>query len=260
MRNIWAIFLREFRSYFLSPIAYVVTSIFLVITGYFFYTYLTGFLSYAVQSTMQAQSMRALPPRINVNMLLIQPLFHNFSVVTLFMLPMITMRLFAEEKKSGTIELLLTSPITSIQITLGKFFAGLALFLVMILPTSIYFLILILFGEPEIMPIFTGYLGLILLGAGFVAVGLLISSFTENQIVAGVVSFGFFLLLWVIGWLANYVDPSTGRILSYISLINHYDDFTKGILDTRHIVFYLSFMTFGLYLTYRSVESVRWRT
>jgi len=260
VRTVWAIFLREFRSYFVSPIAYVVTTIYVIITGYFFYTYLTGFLQYAVQSTMQAQAMRALPPNLNVNMLLIQPLFHSFSIVSLFMLPMVTMRLFAEEKKTMTIELLLTSPVTTVQTVLGKFFAGLALFLVMILPTVLYFIILVTFGEPEINPIITGYIGLILLGSGFIAVGLLISSVTENQIIAGATSFGVFLLLWVIGWLANFVEPATGRILAYLSLINHYDDFTKGIIDLRNVVFYLSFLIFGLYLTYRSIESIRWRT
>ncbi|MFC1555604.1 ABC transporter permease [candidate division KSB1 bacterium] len=259
MRNISAIFLREFRSYFLSPIAYIVTAIFLIITGYFFYTYLSGFLQYAIITSLQATEMRAIPPAINVNQLVIEPLFHNFSTVALFMVPMITMRLLAEEKKTMSIELLLTSPVTTLQIVLGKFFAGVALLVAMVAPTILYFVVLVNFGEPEIAPIIAGYIGFFLLGTGFVSIGLLISSMTENQIIAGAVSFGIFLLLWVIGWVANYVERSIGEILSYMSLINHYDDFTKGIIDTENILFYLSFIGFGLYLTYRAVESIRWR-
>ncbi|MFC1557237.1 ABC transporter permease [candidate division KSB1 bacterium] len=259
MRNIWAVFAREFRSYFVSPIAYVVTSIFLIVTGYFFYTYLTSFLQTALLSTLEAQQMRTLPPHLNINMLVIQPLFHNYSVVSLFMAPMITMRLLAEEKKTMTVELLMTSPVSTTQIILGKFIAGMALFVVMIVPTTAHFIVLIVFGEPEIIPILSGYLGLLLLGAGFIALGLLISSATENQIIAGTVSFGILLLFWVIGWIANLIDPVKGKLLAYISLINHFDDFTKGVIDTQHIVFYLSFMIFGLYLTYCSLESIRWR-
>jgi len=259
VRNVYAIFQREFQSYFVSPIAYVVTTMFLVITGYFFYTYLSGFLQLAVVSTIQAQQMRTLPPNLNVNMLVIQPLFHNFSLVSIFMVPLITMRLMAEEKKSMTIELLLTSPVTTVQTVMGKFFAGFALYLVMVSPTIIFFLIIVNFGDPEVMPILSGYLGLLLLGSGLIGLGLLISSTTENQIIAGAISFGLFLLFWVIGWVANFVDPGTGSVLSYLSLVNHFDDFTKGVVDTKHIFYYLSVLFFGLYMTYRSIESIRWR-
>ncbi|MCP4725943.1 MAG: ABC transporter permease subunit [bacterium] len=259
MKNIIALFLREFKSYFISPIAYVVLTMFLIITGYFFYANLSVFLDYMTNMMAQAQYYRQLPPPVDVNDYVIMPLFHNFSIVLLFMLPMITMRLFAEEKKTMTIELLMTSPLTTVQTVLGKYFAALALFIVMLLPTVIYFIIIGIYGNPELYPILTSYLGLFFLGASLMGIGLLISSLTENQIIAAAVTFGIYLLLWTIGWMASFAGPKFAAVINYLSIINHFNDFTRGVFDTKHILFYLSFAFFGLYLTYRSVESIRWR-
>ncbi|RKY85260.1 ABC transporter permease [candidate division KSB1 bacterium] len=258
VKNIVAIFDRELRSYFVSPIAYVVIALFLVIAGFFFYVMLNSFLNYSFRATMQAQYYRMAPPKVNVNMLVIRGMIHNFGLILLFIVPAITMRLFAEEKKSGTSELILTSPITTTQIILGKFFAGMTLLLSMIAPTFLYILIMIIWGNPEILPIFSGYLGLILIGGSFIAVGLFISSLTENQIIAYVGGLVVLLLFWVIGW-AGGAGSKIGSVLSYLSLINHLDDFAKGVIDIKHIVYYLSFITFGLFLTYRSIESMKWR-
>jgi ABC-2 type transport system permease protein len=183
----------------------------------------------------------------------------NTSVVVLFVLPMITMRTYAEEKRSGTIELLLTSPVTDFQIIMGKFFGAMALYGVMLAVTLLYIAILFVYGNPEWRPIAIGYLGLLLLGGSFIALGLLISSLTKNQIVAGISTFAVLLILWVINWAANSAGPTMASVLNYLSITDHFDDFSKGILDTKHLVYYLSFITFGLFLTAKSVDTERWR-
>ncbi|MFQ6104811.1 MAG: ABC transporter permease subunit, partial [Candidatus Glassbacteria bacterium] len=176
MRNVWAIYRKEMRSYFVSPIAYIILAFFIAISGYFFYGLLVQFLEFSMRSMMQAQYYKMAPPKVNVNEMVIRPLFLNMSIIVLFFLPAITMRLFSEEKKSGTIELLLTSPVTQFQTIIGKFLAGVTLFASMILLTIPLIIVLFMYGNPEYGPVITGYLGLLLFGASFVAIGLLISS------------------------------------------------------------------------------------
>jgi ABC-2 type transport system permease protein len=156
-------------------------------------------------------------------------------------------------------ELLLTSPITDMQIILGKFLGAMGLFTAMLLVTAIDIAILFRIGNPELKPILAGYLGLLLLGGCFLSVGLLISSLTKHQMVAGGLTFAVFLLLWIVNWFADSVGPTGRTIVSFLSITEHLDDFTKGIIDTKHIVYYLSFITFGLFLTAKSVDSERWR-
>jgi len=180
-------------------------------------------------------------------------------VVLLFVLPMITMRTYAEEKRSGTIELLLTSPLTDMQIIVGKFVGALLLYASMLGVTLLYVAVLFVFGNPEWKPIATAYLGLILLGGCFISVGMLISSFTGNQIVAGMLTFGVFLLLWVIDWIGTFLGPTGETIVTYLSITRHFEDFAKGVIDTTHLIYYVSFITFGLFLTAKSVDSERWR-
>jgi ABC-2 type transport system permease protein len=172
---------------------------------------------------------------------------------------MITMRTYAEEKRSGTMELLLTSPLTDLQIILGKFFGAMTLYAAMLAVTALHFSLLFFFGQPEWKPVVTAYVGLLLMGGCFVSVGMLISSLTRNQIVAGMLTFGVFLLLWIIDWIGNFTGPNVEVLVNYLSITQHFDDFAKGVLDTRHFVYYLSFITFGLFLTSKSVDSERWR-
>jgi ABC-2 type transport system permease protein len=259
MRNIWAIFKKEMQSYFASPIAYVVIAMFLVISGYFFYVMITSFVNYSMQLTMQARYYGGGMPKLSVNQYVVRPFIGNLSVIALFLLPLITMRLYAEEKKSGTIELLYTSPITSWQIIIAKFLAGFSLFLIMVSPTFIYMGILFKYGNPAFSPIATGYLGVFFIGAGLIALGLWVSSLTENQIIAGAGSFGLFLLLWVIGWAGESTSGNIAQVLSYISILEHLENFAKGVLDTKDIVFYLSVLSIGLFLSWRSVESIKWK-
>lgn len=255
MGNIVAIARKELRSYFASPIAWVILGLFALLFGFFFYTFLVLF----VRQSMQMGQMGMGSQTVNVNLYMIRPLLQNASVIILFVLPMITMRTYAEEKRSGTMELLLTSPVTDFQIIMGKFVGALALYAAMLAVTALYVALLFWFGNPEWRPILSGYLGLLLLGGCFISVGLLVSSTTRNQIVAGMATFGVFLMLWVIGWVGDFAGPTTKTIVSYLSITEHFDDFSKGIIDTKHLVYYLSFITFGLFLTAKAVDSERWR-
>jgi ABC-2 type transport system permease protein len=252
MRNIMAIADKELRSYFASPIAYIIIGFFLLPFGVFFYLYLASFVK---QSMQQAQFGGAM----NINQNVIRYVLQNASVIILFIMPMITMRTYSEEKRSGTIELLLTSPVTDVEIILGKFFGALGLYVALLAVTLPHMGILFLYGNPEWRPVAAGYLGLLLMGGTFVSLGLLISSTTNNQIVAGIVTFVVFLLLWIIGWFADTAGPTIGPITSWLSITEHFDDFSKGIIDTKHVLYYLSLITFGLFLTAKSVDTERWR-
>jgi ABC-2 type transport system permease protein len=183
----------------------------------------------------------------------------NVSVILLFTLPLVTMRTYAEEKRSGTIELLLTAPLTDLQIVLGKFAGGMLLYLSMLAVTLIHIAILFAFGNPEWKPIATGYLGLILMGGCFLSLGLFISSLTRNQIIAGMATFAVFLLFWIVNWMSTFSGPTMQDVLNYLSITDHMNDFTRGVLDTKHLVYYFSFIAFSLFLTVRSVDSERWR-
>jgi ABC-2 type transport system permease protein len=252
VRNVLAIADKELRSYFASPIAYILIGFFLLPFGVFFYLYLASFVK---QSLQMAQFGGA----INVNQQVIRYVLQNASVIILFIMPMITMRTYAEEKRSGSIELLLTSPVTDVEIILGKFFGALGLYIAILAVTLLYMAILFVYGNPEWRPLVAAYLGLLLMGGAFVSIGLLISSTTNNQIVAGVVTFVVFLLFWIIGWFADTAGPTFGPITSWLSITEHFDDFSKGIIDTKHVLYYLSLITFGLFLTAKSVDSERWR-
>ena len=252
MNNILAIAHKELKSYFSTPIAYVVIGFFALLFGYFFYAMLIIFNQQSAQFEGQGGGA-------DINQQLIRPLFLNASVILLFVLPLITMRTYSEEKRSGTIELLLTSPLSDVQIILGKFLGAMALYAAMIAITAVHMALLFSYGNPEWKVVVTGYIGLLLMGGCFISVGLLISSLTKNQIVSGMVTFAVFLLLWVINWIASFTGPTTQSVLNYLSITDHFDDFTRGILDTKHLVYYFSVMSFGLFLTARSVDTERWK-
>jgi ABC-2 type transport system permease protein len=253
VRNILAIAGKELRSYFASPIAYVIIGLFALLFGWFFYVYLHVFVEQSQRMAMMGGG------NVNVNEQMIRGVLQNAAVIILFVMPMITMRTYSEEKRSGTIELLLTSPLTDFEIIVGKFLGAMGLFCAMLLVTMVDIAILFRLGNPEWRPIAAGYLGLLLMGGCFISVGLLISSLTKNQIVAGFMTFAVFLMLWVINWLADSSGPTGQAVLKFLSITDHFDDFTKGIIDTQHLVYYLSFITFGLFLTAKSVDSERWR-
>ena len=253
MSNILAIAQKELRSYFASPIAYTIIGFFALVFGWFYVVSVNFFMQASMQMGMQGQG------QVNVNSMAIRPLLQNVSVVALFVLPLITMRTYAEEKRSGTIELLLTSPVTDFQIIIGKFAGAVSLYLLMLAVTSIHIAILFIYGNPEWKPIVTGYLGLFLMGASFISIGLLISSLTKNQIVAGMITFATLLMLWTISWMSDSAGPVMQKVLQALSITDRFGDFSKGVIDLKHVVYYLSFIGFGLFLTAKSVDSERWR-
>jgi len=259
VRKIWAIFEREIKSYFVSPIAYVVIALFLAVSAIFFYLILSSFVQRCFEVDMYAQQWRQMSPPMNLHEWVTRPFFGNVATIALMILPLITMKLYAEEKKTGTIELIQTSPITNIQTLIGKYAAAVVLYILMLVLTFFYMLFLFAFGNPEIGQIFSGYLGMFLIGGSYLAIGLLFSTFTDNQIVAAVTTIAVILIFWVIGWLSNFVDLGLGNMLNQLSLIEHLDDFEKGVIDTKNIVFYLSFIFMSLFFSYISIESARWR-
>ena len=255
MRNVWTIYTKELNSYFVSPIAYILLLMFALIFGFFFWNALGMFIYYGIESQMRGQ---AFP--MNVNEQVIRPLLSNISVVGLFFIPMITMRLFAEEKRNGTIELLATSPVRDSEVILGKWLAAVSLYATMLLFTAINFSFLFRYGNPDWKPLLIGYLGLLLQAGALLAIGTFVSTLTRNQIIAGAVTFGVCLILWVLEWVSGYETATWARVLAYMSVITHYESFAKGVLATKDAIFYLTLIFLGLFLTARSMESLRWRS
>ncbi len=255
MNNIWAVCKKEIKSYFTSPIAYVTITVFLVLVGFFFQSLIWWF---NMQSLQMARNPQALQ-QLNINQMVYAPLFHNISIILLLMIPLLTMRLFSEEKRSKTDELLYTSPLSVNQIILGKYFASLFVLLVMLALNGLLSLFTFLFGNPELAPVLTGYLGLFLMGAAFMAVGIFFSSLTDNQIVSAVLTFGALLLFWVLNWASFSTSGIWKDVLNYISFFQHFDGLTRGILDTTDIVYYLSFIFLGLFFTHSVIQSRKWR-
>jgi len=246
---------KELGSYFASPVAYILLIMFGLIFGFFFWNALGAFVFEGIQSQMSGQSFP-----MNLNEWIIRPLLSNVGVIGLFFIPLITMRLFAEEKRTGTIELLATSPVRDIEIILGKWLASVVLYACLLLFTAVNFAFLFLYGHPDWKPLLVGYLGLLLQAGALLAIGTFISTTTKNQIVAGAVTFGVCLLLWVLEWVSGYETASWARVLAYMSVIRHFESFAKGVLDSKDAVFYLTVIFLGLFFTARSMESLRWRS
>jgi ABC-2 type transport system permease protein len=196
---------------------------------------------------------------MSINDYVIAPLLGNASVVGLFLIPLISMRLFAEEKRTGTIELLMTSPLSDWQIILGKWLGAMAMYLCVLAISALNVGLLFFWGAPDWRPILTGYLGLILQGGTVLAIGTFISSTTRNQIIAGAATFAICLLLWVLSWVSSYNDAGWAAAIAYCSILTHFEPFSKGIIDTKDVVFYVSAIFLGLFMTARSLESLRWR-
>ncbi len=254
MKNIWTIARRDFRSYFTSPIAYIIIAAFLAVQGWMFFFILRSFN----EQNMQAQAM-GMGKAMSITEGVVQPLYGNMNVLFLFLIPFITMRLFAEERKLQTLQLLLTSPVSLTQIILGKFLSGLLMVISMMTLTLVYPIVLYFTGNPDLGPIVTCYLGTLFLAACLLSVGILFSAMTENQIVAGALTFAATLFLWLISWAAQSAGPVWSDVWEYLSLINHYRNFGQGIINTSDVFFYISFIFTGLFLTHRVLDSYRWR-
>lgn len=237
MRNAWLIASKEFRSYLTSPMAYIVTCIFLILTGVFFVFYLVG---------------------NNYNDTSISGFVQYGSMFLLLFAAVMTMRLLSEEKKLGTWELLLTSPVKDSEVIVGKFLGSMGLLVAMLVLTLYYPLILVVFGDPDMGPILTSYLGMVLLGSSALAVGIFASSLTSNQIISAVVSGGILFGLWFVGTVTQSAPTAIKNVLNYISLSGHFSSFNIGVIDTRDVIYYLSVTVLFLYLSIRSIEQGRW--
>jgi len=255
MNNTWSIAKKEIRAYFNSPIAYAVIAVFMLLIGFFYYSLIWWFNAQAMQMAQNPYYAQ----QVNINEMVFSPLFHNMSIILLLVLPLLTMRLFSEEKKAGTEELLFTSPVSVGEIIAGKYAAALVILVVMLGLTGVLSLFAFLYGNPEVAPFLNGYLGLFLMGAAFIAVGIFFSSLTENQIVSATLTFGALLLFWILNWAGSAAGGLWQSILNYLSFFQHFDDMTRGILDTKDVVYYLSFAVFGLFLTHSVIQSRRWR-
>jgi ABC-2 type transport system permease protein len=255
MRNTWIICCKELRSYFVSPVAYLLLTMFAVIFGFFFW----NSVGYFVYLGIEAQLRDEATP-MNINEQIIRPLLANLSVVGLFFIPIITMRLFAEEKRTGTIELLVTSPVRDGEIILGKWLSAVLLYFFMMVFSGLSLIYLFRYGNPDWKPLVIGYLGLLLQAGALLAVGTFISTLTRNQIIAGAATFGVCLLLWVLEWVSGFEQATWARVLAYFSVINHFESFSKGLIDSKDVVFYLSMTLLALFFTARSMESMRWRS
>jgi ABC-2 type transport system permease protein len=248
-----AIARKELKSYFSTPIAYTVIGLFALVFGSFFVRFVDAFVRQSLQIGIPGNG------QINIQTMVIRPVLGNVSVVLLFVLPLLTMRSYAEEKRFGTVELLLTSPLTDYQIIVGKFLGAAAIYCLMLAVTVPHIALLFIVGNPEWRPIVAGYAGLLLLGVSFIPIGLLISSLTRNQIVAAMATLSVLLLFWTVSWFARDASPIVQGIILTVSLTEHFDDFTLGIIRLRHVVYYLSLTVFGLFLTGASLDSERWR-
>jgi gliding motility-associated transport system permease protein len=255
MRNVWIICRKELRSYFVSPVAYLLLAMFAVIFGFFFWNILGFFIREGTEAMMSGQMFP-----MNLNERVIRPLLSNISVVGLFLIPMITMRLFAEEKRTGTIELLATSPVSDLQVILGKWTAAIVLYGGMLLLSAVNFVFLFKYGRPDWKPLAIGYLGLLLQAGALLAIGTFISTLTKNQIIAGAVTFAVCLLLWILEWVTGFDTATWARVMGYMSVITHFESFSKGLLDSKDAIFYVTLIFLGLFLTSRSLESLRWRS
>lgn len=237
MRAARAVAWKEIQVYFSSPTAYIVGMMFLALTGFFFARGLGGPLPEASLADF----------------------FQGATIILLLLAPALTMRLMAEEQKLGTIELLLTSPVGDWEIVIGKYLASLAILVGTVAFTLYYTILLFVFANPDPGPIYAGYLGLFLYGAAALSVGLLASTLTSNQIVAAVVATGILLVLYSTDFATGAVGGTASTVLSGMSIRSHFDDFDRGIIDTKHVVYYLSFTAFFLFLAIRALESRRWR-
>ena len=258
MKGMYAVYRKEMGNYFVSPVAYIIVAVFLVLAAYFFNQLLRVIVQQAFEAGLEDQFGGA---PIDVPSAVMRNFFGVISTLLLFLTPMLTMSVYSEERRRGTMELLMTSPITDVAIVLGKFLASLTLLVIMLVPTAISFAYMMLHSEPAASwrLLFSDYLGVLLLGGSLLALGCFFSSLTESQLIAAVLTFGGILLLWVVDFGAASSSTTLSSALQYLSAFSHYSDFTRGVIDTSSVIFYLSFMFLGIFLTVRSVESMRWR-
>lgn len=255
MKDIWIITKKELKIFLFSPIAYIITAFFLLLSGFFFYHILVWFSNQSARMMQDPYYAN----QLNLNKMVFEPFFNNLTVILIFLIPLLTMRLWSDEKKMRTEELLLTSDLKISSIIFGKYLAALIIYTLILLLTATYILFILVYGNPQFVPILTAYLGLMFIGAVFISIGIFASSLTENQIIAAVISFSTILLIWLISWIGDSAGPAWKGILAYLSFFSHFQNMVKGVVDTKDIVYYLSFIFLGLYFSYTVFEFRKWR-
>src|SRR5438874_687988 len=258
MKNALAIARKELNIYFATPIAYVMFTLFVIIGSYFFLRLLNGYQQLSLRYMQSPEVLN----RLNFQDAIFRNLFGNLGVILIFVVPFLTMRLVAEEKRQKTIELLYTTPITPFEIVLGKYLACLAI-LVLALALTLTYPLLVQFNAGdangvEWRSVLLGYAGLFLMGGAYMAIGLFISSLTESQVVAALITFVVLLMTWIIGWTAGEAEGWVRDFVTYLASVSHLDSFSKGTIDIKDIVYFLSLITLGLFATHRAVEAHRW--
>ena len=256
MRNIWAICKRELLAFFVSPIAYFVITGFTLLVGFFFFNHLSYFAQMVEMSAMISLRGKDLP---NLNQTVIEGVYQTMVVILVFLIPLLTMRTIAEEKKKGTFELLITSPVSVSQIVLGKFLSIAVVLIIMLSVNLIFPALLMKYGNPEVLPIVSGFLGLVLCSLGFASIGMAVSSFTENQVVAGVISMVTLLLLYVIQAPAESLGGTAADVFRYLSPVDQLQELLRGIITLKSITYFVSMIVIGLFLSQRALEAYRWR-
>jgi ABC-2 type transport system permease protein len=249
MSNILAIAQKELKSYFVSPIAYALLMSYSMLSGWFALIGTANFIEMSMQGGGPA----------DLNGYVVAPVISNVTVLFIFLIPMITMRLFAEEKRNGTIELLLTAPVTDMEIIFGKWLGAMGMYACMLGTNLLCLSFVFMFGNPDWRPLATAYLGLLLEGGALLAIGMFISNTTKNQIVAAAATFGVTLMLYVFDWATTFKSDGWAKVLAYLSISAHFNSFSRGVIDTKDAVFFLSVIALGIFLTARSLESLRWR-
>lgn len=255
MKGFMAIFRKEVYTFLASPIFYVCAFIFLGLIGYFFYTS----VAYYALLSLQAAQNPFMAQQLNLTDVVITPIFGNMTIIMLILMPLFTMRLFSEEKKSGTAELLFTYPIRDGAIVLGKYLSSLFMFFIMLIGTLPFMILLNYLGSPDWGVILSAYLAVLLLGGAFTALGLFVSSLTENQIVSAVVTFGGLLILWVVNWAESFTTGWLKEVFAYVGIMSHFENIIKGLIDSRDIIYYLLFISLFLFCTLRYLDSKKWR-
>ena len=256
MTPVQTIIAKELRCYFVSPIVYVIGAVFLGIVG---------LLSYWAVVNAGNQALRMLQmtntfAQINLNDLVFRPMFYGMSLVSMLVLPLLTMRAFAEERKLRTFELLLTSPVGINEIVTAKFLSVVLIYVGLLSLVSLIPMVLSAYVSFDWNPVLTGFLALLLQGMLMLAIGLVASALTENQIIAAFLSFGFILLLWLLGAFGSVLgDSGLGSVLTYVSFTEHYNRLVRGLLDVKDIVYYLSGMAFMWFAAYHAIDAHRWK-
>jgi len=255
MKGFLAVFQKELYAFVASPIFYVCCFIFLTLTGYFFYSS----VAYFNLLSFQAAQNPMLSQQLNLSNMVITPIFGNMTIIMLILMPLMTMRLFAEEKKSGTVELLFTYPIRDWAVIMGKYLSTMFMFALMLAGTLPFMFFLSYLASPDWGVILSAYLGIILVAGAFTSLGMFASSLTENQIVAAVISFGGLLMFWVVGWAKSFTYGWKSELFAYLAIMSHFDGPAKGLMESRDILYYLLFVAFFLFCTLRCLDSKQWR-